>query len=86
MMARVKCPCCGHYSFEDEDDAFFGYCPICAYCYDPVCVDYPNTIKGPNKVTLAQARLNYCNFGACDKDHLRWSRKPYDYELPKNNE
>lgn len=52
-MPRFKCPCCGNYSFEDEDDAFFGYCAICDYCYDPVCVDHPNRFKGRNTVIFA---------------------------------
>ncbi len=85
-MPRFKCPCCGNYSFEGEDDAFFSYCDICAYCYDPVCVDWPDRFKGPNNVTLNQARLNYISYGVCDEAKQRFARKPYDYELPENNE
>lgn len=85
-MARFKCPCCGNYPFEDEEDAFQGICEICFYQNDEICVENPNKILGPNKLSLHQAKLNYQKLGVSEKQFANCVRKPYDYELPENNE
>ena len=86
-MARIKCPCCGYYTFEDEEHAFFGICKVCFYQND--FVGDPDTMKGANKVTLNEARANYKKYGICEErfieDKDRLVHEPYDYELPENN-
>ena len=85
-MPRFKCPCCGNYSFEDEEAALNGLCKICFFQNDEVCADYPDKAMGPNKVSLNQAKLNYQRFGVSEKRFANCVRKPYDFELPENNE
>ena len=50
----IKCPVCGKYEFEKEDD--FDICPICSWENDGVQMVDPDYGGGANKMSLNQAR------------------------------
>lgn len=86
-MSRIKCPCCGYYVYENEDDAFCNICEICFWQFDDVAHDHPDIIIGPNHVSLNEARLNFQKYGICELKYKNGVhlREPYDYELPEKN-
>jgi rubredoxin len=89
-MKKIKCPCCGNYTFEDcgGDGPLFEICDVCGWMYDPVTHSRPDTLRGANGITLNEARENYRKYGYYDKRLMEISsfRDPYPDELPENNE
>ena len=84
-LMRVQCPCCGYFTFDSKDDAFFEICEVCFWQYDEVAHDKHTRIFGANKVSLDQAKKNYKEFGACETRFINSVREPYEYEYPENN-
>lgn len=82
-MSRYKCPCCGYYTFEDAEDAFFEICEVCFWQND---TSEEHKVSGANHMTLADARKNFLQYGACREKSSAFVRHPYDYELPQNNQ
>ena len=79
-----KCPCCGNYTIDSDDEIIFDICPVCFWQYDEVAHDKPDTILGANSVTLTEARNTYLRFGACEQRFVSQVRKPLPEELPEN--
>ena len=82
IMKKLKCPCCGYYTIDnDGDDIVVDICEVCYWQYDVIAQENPNIAIGPNHgVSLNQARENYKRIGASSirvKDFVR---------LPKENE
>lgn len=77
----LRCPCCGYKTLSERG----GY-EICAVCFweDNGVDDYnaDEILSGPNGYTsLAQARANYSNFGACREQDLPHVRSPRPEEM-----
>lgn len=85
-MNREKCPCCGNYTFENKEDTFHNICEVCFWHYDEISNEMADIPIGPNHVSLNEARRNYNKFGAKEERVIPYVRKPYDYELPENNQ
>ena len=56
------CPCCGYFSLSSS--ASYEICSVCFWEDDGVRDEH--TVSGPNQATLATARQNLAEFGACD--------------------
>lgn len=63
----LQCACCDHFSLDDGD---WEICPVCFWEDDGLGTREPDEESGPNHMTLRQARANFMEFGACDRQFL----------------
>ena len=75
---KYTCPCCGYRTLAEQPPGTFDICPICYWEDDNVQFDDPDFSGGANRVSLRQAQGNFLEFGACDKEVLKYVRKPAD--------
>ena len=68
------CPCCGYKTLGRRGD--YEICPICFWEDDIGQEKDPGSIGGANKVSLREAQRNFMKFGACDKESIKYVRKP----------
>ena len=83
------CPCCNFDTFKSEERLSYVICPICFWEDDPIAFEDPKFEGGANGVSLIQARRNFKEFGACEKDMIKNTRKPSQSDVEKfsnNNE
>ncbi len=78
---KYKCPCCGYYTFHNKPDGNYDICPVCFWEDDLTQSEDLTCEGGANKVSLLQARKNYKEFGACEREIIPHVRKPYHDEL-----
>jgi hypothetical protein len=77
----LRCPCCYCQTLSKRDD--FEICPVC-FLEDDGQDDHDADVvrSGPNgRLSLKQARSNYEEFGACDKQMVNNVRKPRSEEV-----
>jgi hypothetical protein len=78
---KYKCPCCGYRTLHDRggDDI----CPVCFWEDDGQDDHDALEVRGgPNReLSLAEARRNYAEFGACDLLFIAEVRKPAPDEM-----
>jgi RNAse (barnase) inhibitor barstar len=70
------CPCCGYKTFENEPPGTDEICKICFWQDDGVQFGDPHYAGGANRVSLIEAQINFIDFGACEKEMLKYVRKP----------
>lgn len=75
-MTKIACPCCGCLTLEVRGR--YDICPVCFWEDDGSNSD--NELSAPNHCTLGEARANYREFGACDREMLPNVRKPKSSE------
>lgn len=78
---KYKCPCCGYYTFLKRPNGGYEICEVCFWEDDPVQLEDEHCEGGANNISLLQARKNFREFGACDKDVIDHVRKPREDEL-----
>ena len=81
----LRCPCCFCKTLGERGG--FEICPVC-FWEDDGQDDYDADVVrgGPNgALSLAQARANYSQLGACDARSLAHVRAPRPEELPDEN-
>ena len=61
MAEKIKCPVCGKYEFEEEND--FDICEVCGWENDGLQMDNPDYKGGANKESLNEARKIYQETG-----------------------
>lgn len=71
---NLACACCGYDTVEERGN--YEICPICFWEDDPVQFAHPHLGGGANKMSLRQGQKNYIDFGACDIEMLKHTRKP----------
>lgn len=79
---KLKCPCCGYYTFTNIERGQYDICPVCFWEDDPFQEKDVSSI-GANRVTLAEAKINYKKFGACEKELVRYCRPPKGNEIKR---
>jgi cysteine-rich CPCC protein len=80
---RSACPCCGYLTLPGGDDAEYEICPVCFWQHDIVDEADPDRPPlGPNRVSLAEARRNFAEFGACERKWVGRVRSPRAGEVP----
>ncbi len=91
MIEKFTCPCCG-YKTHDSEDSLWQICEVCFWENEPLTLQNPYYVGGPNSTSLVQAQQNFILFGAnyeSAKAHVRapnadepkdpdW--KPIDFE------
>jgi hypothetical protein len=79
----LRCPCCGCKTLRDRGG--FEICRVCFWEDDGQDDHDADLVRGgPNALlSLAQARVNYRRFGACEERFLGNVRPPLPEELPE---
>lgn len=77
---KYECPCCRHFTFNEQPPGTFEICPVCYWEDDSVQYSDPNYEGGANKVSLNKARENFIRLGAIEKEYVAWVRPPLDEE------
>jgi len=80
---RRACPCCSHRTLADLCPGSFEVCPVCDWEDDLIQFEDPELCGGANRVSLRQARENYLQFGACERQALSHVRQPLTSEASK---
>lgn len=75
---KYICPCCGYATLEDSGD--YDLCPVCFWEDDPYQKKYPEYAGGANRLSLAESRKNFREFGASEERFLPYVRKPEEEE------
>lgn len=83
---RCPCPCCGFLTMFGPTRDTYDICPVCRWEDDELQYDEPDRAGGANTVSLNQARANYAQFGAKNKQALPNVRPPRPYEIPPKKE
>jgi len=83
---KVKCPCCGNYTIDGEDEVITDICPVCFWQYDEVCHNKPELSGGANHVSLNEAKSNYKKYKVSDIRFTNNVRLPKREEFPENND
>ena len=78
---KKKCPCCGYYEIESDDEVSVEICEVCLWQYDEIAQKYPDRVIGPNKISLNITRKNYQAFGVSKKKYVgrNLNRDPTEY-------
>lgn len=81
-MPKYPCPCCGYYTYNVSVEDACGYiCPVCFWENDVfVCSDKEKSDCN-HGLTLEQARKNYNECGACEKEMIVHVRPPKEDEI-----
>jgi hypothetical protein len=69
--ARLPCPCCGRATLSERGG--YEICPVCFWEDDG---SEDERTRGPNRVTLAEARRNYLTLGAAEVRDIPHVRPP----------
>jgi hypothetical protein len=78
---NYKCPCCGYYTLAEKANGTYVICPVCFWEDDPVQLNDPDYSGGANEESLNQSRINFTEFGACEKRVKPHVRPPNEDEL-----
>lgn len=78
---RRACPCCGHRTLDDLCPGSYEICPVCFWEDDLIQFEDPEFHGGANRVSLTQARENYAQFGASEREALSHVRPPSPSEM-----
>jgi hypothetical protein len=73
---RFACPCCGYKTYLHEPDGSYDICRVCYWEDDLIQLKDPNYEGGANRISLKQAQRNFQEFGACEKDMVKWVQNP----------
>ena len=82
---KYTCPCCGYKTLGEEPPGTFEICDICFWEDDLVQFDDPDFEGGANGPSLRTAQKNFFGFGACQKDKLKFVRKPTKDDIKDPN-
>ena len=58
----------------------YDICPVCFWEDDPIQMEDETFEGGANTVSLLQARSNFIEFGACEKNMRKYVREPFEDE------
>ncbi len=77
-----RCPCCGCFTLDERCE--YDICPVCFWEDDGQDDHDAEVVRGgPNgSLSLAHARANYREFGACERRFIGNVRIPQGGELP----
>ncbi|EDY84488.1 hypothetical protein VDG1235_4119 [Verrucomicrobiia bacterium DG1235] len=68
---REHCPCCDYISLPERGNYLI--CPICFWEDDGQDLEEIDDESGPNNgITLREGRKNFEEFGACEKEMLKY--------------
>lgn len=76
------CPCCGYRTLSPEAPGSYEVCGVCGWLDDLVGFYHPSTQSDYNHVSLAAARENFRECGACSPDLADSTRDPTEERDP----
>lgn len=80
------CPCCGCLTLPvPQKEAVAYVCPVCFWENDVFIQSKTEPSDENHSMTLAEARENFRQFGACCEQMLPYVRKPFPEEMPKDH-
>lgn len=80
---RSPCEVCGYLTFAVHERGRFFTCPTCFWEDDGFHDDPDQPCDGPNgDLSVNEARKNYKQFGACERDMIKHVRKSKPEEVP----
>ena len=68
---KFYCECCGYKTLNEKPNGTYQICTICYWEDDPIQSAEPNYEGGANRVSLNQAKRNFSEFGACERDMIK---------------
>ena len=68
---KFYCDCCGYNTLNEKPNGTYQVCETCFWEDDPIQKNDPNYEGGANRVSLNQAKKNFAEFGACEKDMIK---------------
>lgn len=80
---RRACPCCGYRTLGDLSPGSYEICPVCFWEDDLPQFETPDLSGGANRVSLTEAKRNFAEFGACERNALSRVRPPLESERPR---
>ena len=82
---KFYCECCGYNTLNEKPNGTYQICTICYWEDDPIQSAEPDYEGGANRVSLNQAKRNFSEFGACERDMIKNVNKVHktDVRNPK---
>ena len=81
---KYQCPCCGYFTFPVSPKEDNGYiCPVCFWENDKYVYAEDEKSNSNHGMTLAQARDNFRQVGACEEAMVKNVRPPKEDEVVK---
>jgi hypothetical protein len=80
-MIGYACPCCGFLTRSRQEYGTYEICPVCGWEDDDDQFENPDQDGCANDVSLNQARENFKNIGASDKNLVDKVRSPLPDEI-----
>ena len=82
---KFYCECCGYNTLYEKPNGTYQICTTCYWEDDPIQSAEPDYKGGANKVSLNQAKRNFAEFGACERDMIKNVNKVHkaDVRNPK---
>ena len=80
MKKKYKCPCCEYFTLDENPPGTYDICPVCFWEDDPVQFRDHDYLGGANMISLNQAKANFKQISAIDKEFLNCTRKPFKSE------
>lgn len=84
-MELYTCPCCGYKTLDEKPPGTYDICEICFWEDDGIQFDNPDYKGGANHVSLREAQKNFLEFGACEKEMIKFVRKPNEDDVKDKN-
>lgn len=78
---KFYCDCCGYNTLSEKPNGSYQICKICYWKDDPIQSDKPDYERGANKVSLIQAKRNFVEFGACERDMVKKVNKVHKTDI-----
>ena len=77
------CPCCNNLTLGENPPGTFEICEVCGWEDDNVQFEDPDFRGGANFESLKEARTNYREFGAINRNKIVSVRRPNEDEVPR---
>ncbi len=78
---KFYCDCCGYNTLNEKPNGTYQICTACFWEDDPIQRNAPNYEGGANRVSLNQAKKNFAEFGACEKDMIKNVKKIHKSDI-----
>ena len=78
---RFYCECCGFNTLNEKPNGTYQICNTCFWEDDPIQRNEPNYEGGANRVSLNQAKKNFAEFGACERDMIKNVSKVHESDI-----
>ncbi len=78
---RFYCECCGYNTLNEKPNGTYQICNTCFWEDDPIQSEDQNYEGGANRVSLNQAKRNFAEFGACERDMIKNVNKVHNADI-----